>query len=303
MAIAAGLALARSRAGVFLAMAALVGVALLVLTHRRSLDTITRDAQLQMRRITIGAVGFAGLFAALFGLERVLSRFDRDPFEDLRLPFSTTTLETALNSLPFGTGIGSFVPIYAIAEKSADVFTGYANRAHNDFAEFFLEAGIPALILMFAFLTWFAHATYRAWFQPSEDLKDKDVALSRAATLIIALLLAHCLVDYPLRTTALASVFAFCAAVMVPPRLAADALEVATDVSPSDDINATGFGPSVLNSEVSLAAPLKTMPKRERAREIRAEPLAEEPFSRRPKKRWGEDVDWPEAWKTPDRKN
>ncbi len=113
-AVTAGLAMARSRAGVFLSIAALVGVALIVLADQGGSKIDGNAKAAQSRRITVAIVGFAGLFAALFGMQRILSRFGRDPFEDLRVPLFNTTLETALQSLPFGTGVGSFVPVYAI---------------------------------------------------------------------------------------------------------------------------------------------------------------------------------------------
>ena len=45
-----------------------------------------------------------------------------------------------------------------------------------------------------------------------------DLLLARAATITIALLLAHSFVDYPLRTNALMGLFAFCCALLVAPR-------------------------------------------------------------------------------------
>ena len=71
-----------------------------------------------------------------------------DPLEDLRVPLAGTTFEAALRSLPFGTGLGSFVPVYGVVEKESDIFAGFANRAHNDLAEILLETGVFGLILL-----------------------------------------------------------------------------------------------------------------------------------------------------------
>ena len=71
------------------------------------------------------------------------------------------------------------------------------------------NAGIGPLgaILRAAFLIWFARCAYAAWFASSSEERDSELLLQRAATLIIVLLLAHSLVDYTLRTTALSAIF------------------------------------------------------------------------------------------------
>jgi hypothetical protein len=71
------------------------------------------------------------------------------------------------------------------------------------------------MILAFLFLVWFASATYRAWRSRGTDL---DGLLARAASISAILLMAHSLVDYPLRTTALGCVFAFCCALLAAER-------------------------------------------------------------------------------------
>jgi hypothetical protein len=70
------------------------------------------------------------------------------------------------------------------------------------------------LVLLLAFMAWFFRKTYDVWFICKFNGRDSQLLLQRAATLIIFLLLAHSLVDYPLRTTALSSIFAFFCAVL-----------------------------------------------------------------------------------------
>lgn len=204
VAVMAGIAMARSRAGLLLAVAALVGIALMLLWERFFKDSSGRG------RLVAVMLGFAVLFAAQFGIDRVMTRFEADPLQDLRLPLATTTIEEVGKTLPLGTGLGSFVPVYASAEKTSDLFSGYANRAHNDFAEWALETGALGIALGVLFLLWYAKAVWRAWSAGDDRL------FSRAATVIVALLLIHSLVDYPLRTTALAAVFAVACALLVP---------------------------------------------------------------------------------------
>lgn len=208
IAVVAGLAMTRSRAGVFLAMAALLGTLLMILRQSSRQDLGRSQSRLTIGRLSVIIVVFAALFAAQFGLGGILSRFGDDQLDDVRAPLAKTTAEAALRSLPFGTGLGSFVPVYAAVEKEKDVSVEYANRAHNEIAEFILENGVFSLALLLAFLAWFAPRTYWVW-QPSTTADHGQLPLQRAASLIILLLLAHSLVDYPLRTTALSAIFAF----------------------------------------------------------------------------------------------
>ncbi len=301
VAVTAGLAMARSRTGVFLAIAALVGVALIVLADQGGSRVDGNAQAAPSRRITVAIVGFAGLFAALFGLQRTLSRFDTDPFEDLRFPLFNTTLEAALESLPFGTGFGSFVRIYAINEKSQDILTNYANRAHNDFAEVLLEAGVLGALLMLAFAIWYARASLLAWFGPRSDNMPDDTTLRRAATVAVALLLAHSLVDYPLRTTALSVVFAFCAATLVPPRLQ----QAGAAAIVRDDISAGPEPAGRLHEIAAAKAQTRAEVKHNSAAQTQSASPRPAPnpdnAPQRARKRWGEDIDWPEAWIKPDR--
>ena len=256
--VAAGLAMARSRAGIVLAMAALIGIIAMLLRHRASEGNGHRGGAFSRRRLSILTILLAALFAAQFGLGSILSRFESDPLdEDLRFPLARTTLAMAYKSLPFGTGLGTFAPVYGAAEKDKDVVTGYANRAHNDLAEFVLETGIPGVFLLLAFFLWFSRRAYDVWFRPKSTENGQQALLQRAATLIVALLLAHSLADYPLRTTALSAIFAFfCAA------LASEA-----PVSQSGAVQKRRSSRDVTSPKVGL-----------------------------PVERWGSDIRWPESW-------
>jgi O-antigen ligase len=213
----AGLALARSRAGLILAVAALMGTVLMGLRQRQRGSAKEGPGSLSVRRASAAIVLFAVIFAAQFGLGSILSRFEGDRVEDLRVALNRTGFKAALDALPFGTGLGSFVPVYAAAEHKEDLFAGFANRAHNDLIEIVLETGMTGIVLLSLFLAWFAKKAYAAWSSGRGGEGAADALLERAATLIIALLLAHSLMDYPLRTAALGSIFAlFCAILAVP---------------------------------------------------------------------------------------
>jgi O-antigen ligase len=214
IAITTGLALARSRAGMLLAMAALAGIfAISVSVSERG--PIKPTGLRSPKRIVFALLVFSAFFAAQLGLHRVLVRFERDPLEDLRVAYATVSWDAAWVSLPFGTGLGSFVSAYAVFERSTDLLTVYANRAHNDFLEFFLEFGLLGILVKVLFLVWFATRCFEVWRRPQQTGMT-GIILQRAATVCVALVLLHSLVDYPLRTTAVAVVFAYCCGVLLP---------------------------------------------------------------------------------------
>jgi hypothetical protein len=74
------------------------------------------------------------------------------------------------------------------------------------------------------FIAWFAVRSVRIWGRSPHREKAFDafdLSLARAGTVIVATLLLHSIVDYPLRTTAMMVVIAFACAVMVDPLVAA----------------------------------------------------------------------------------
>ncbi len=118
------------------------------------------------------------------------------------------TLRLIGQTFPVGTGMGSFPSVYVLGEDPTNIGLTYINHAHNDYLEILLEGGLVGAILGAAFLAWWTVNAARLWWpQPGEDLQ-------RAATIATAALLLHSLVDYPLRTAAMASIFAMCLAIM-----------------------------------------------------------------------------------------
>ncbi len=145
-----------------------------------------------------------------------------------------------------------------LSKRISDVIVGYANRAHNDLAEFLLETGIIGILLLSVFFVWFSRRAYHVWKTTAKD-HGSQLMLQRASTLIIALLLVHSLVDYPLRTTALSAIFAFFCAVL------------------------------------ATNAAVESEPIRPRRRSY-SEPSPEPAPAVAGGEKWGSDVQWPEGW-------
>jgi len=141
------------------------------------------------------------------GLRAELAGSDTSSFVT-RADMWRNTLRLIAETFPFGTGVGSFSSIYALGEDPRAVGLTYINHAHNDFLEIVLETGLLGLLLLIASLTWWLLTSVSVWRSPSSS------EFSRAATIASAALILHSIVDYPLRTAGLASVFAVCLGMM-----------------------------------------------------------------------------------------
>ncbi len=198
-----GVAATRSRAGVVLAGAALVGATAVLLRGGTSRRDWRGAATLGVGALAaVGAVlaVAAGPIAARFG-EGGEPRFTGWPL----------TLKAAANYLPLGSGIGSFQTVYGQIEPLEQVSPIYFNHAHNDYLELWLETGVAGAAVLAGFAVWLAWRLLAVWRRREGD------ALAAAASVTVLLLLAHSAVDYPLRTESLAVLFAFACACLIPP--------------------------------------------------------------------------------------
>lgn len=145
-------------------------------------------------------LGLSALFLALWLLGV------SDPLEgDLRQVFFATTLRAIGDHWLFGSGLGTFTAIYPAYQTQDTVVHVFANHAHNDFLELFLECGLPGLVLVLVFLGLIAWHGGRS-------------GLSQAGFLAILAICLHSLLDYPLRTFAVATPFMWLAAIILSTR-------------------------------------------------------------------------------------
>ena len=205
-----GLAISGSRAGILLAMLAMFSA--LFLIWGRSLSKSSDAAS--------KAIIFAGVIGMMviveFGLIGIMRFVQQDAIDQKRLEIARTSLRIGADMAPLGSGLGTFVPVYGMYEAPQTLGTGMINYAHNDWLQLWLEGGAGAAVLLGAFFLWYATRTFYVWRWGGNSLDD---LLPRAASLVIALLLIHSLVDYPLRSTALMCVFAVACGLMATNRL------------------------------------------------------------------------------------
>ena len=86
----------------------------------------------------------------------------------------------------------------------------------RDLVELWLETGVLGAAVLLAFLLWWAAASWRIW----RAAPSGGDSLAQAAAIVTTLLIVHSLADYPLRTLALAGVFALACALMEKARTA-----------------------------------------------------------------------------------
>jgi len=203
------LAACESRAGLALGVVSLIGCAALLVTNRCDKAGGSSWAP--------GLVIVAALVAlVLLQFTRIgtIANAKPGPIDEGRGAIAQTTLRAARAYFPLGTGLGAFVAIYASAEPVASLTSEYINHAHDDWAELFLEGGLPMAVVVGAFLGWLTRASHRAWLSRAPA---RDPSVPRAASLVLGVLLIHSTVDYPLRTAAISSLFALACALLVQP--------------------------------------------------------------------------------------
>ena len=111
-----------------------------------------------------------------------------------------------------GTGLGTFEQVYRLTERPDQVGLFYVNHAHNDYLELAVETGLAGMILMLLFLAWWGMSAWQMARAPSSD------QYAYAGCIASAALLLHSMVDFPLRTAAMSSVFAMCLVLMLQSR-------------------------------------------------------------------------------------
>lgn len=93
---------------------------------------------------------------------------------------------------PVGAGMGTFDEVFQIDESLENMSMRRAGRAHNDYLEVAIEAGLPGLVLIVGWLALLAWLSWKARLSP-----DRWLAWSGASILLVIAL--QSITDYPLR--------------------------------------------------------------------------------------------------------
>ena len=205
--VVVGLALNGSLAGYGLALPVIVASVLII---------VPPGSRLRLWVIALAAVLVIGSVAALESTAIGSSQIGVHATSSAqsRRDIAATTSRAVGDFMPFGSGLGSFRSVYALYEQPQQVTDVYVVHAHNDYLEIALELGLAGVILVLLFLAWWTAAVWRAWRTAEAG------PFARAAAIASAAVLVHSIVDFPLRTAAIAACFAMCAALLADSRAA-----------------------------------------------------------------------------------
>jgi O-antigen ligase len=193
--------LSTSRAGMAIALPALALALLLTGTLRPG--QIGRS-----RRTTALALGVSVL--AVLGVHAAMGWMAVDQAEELRHTMATAAIAMGNAEAPLGSGIGSFVPVFAQAAPDQLRMASYVNHAHNEYAQWWLVAGWLGMAVLAAALALLAYAGWR--IARSEG---RSAVLAAACLAALCAVLAHSWADYPLRTLTLMATTGALAGVML----------------------------------------------------------------------------------------
>ncbi|MBV7258510.1 O-antigen ligase family protein [Erythrobacter crassostreae] len=145
--------------------------------------------------LTVGAI-----FALLFQFDRaagVEAAFSQDAFVDLRWRITPILTDMMSSFWLLGSGFGTFDAVYQIYEPTNFLVPAYVNQAHNDWAQWVIEGGLPAIVILGAFIIWIARSI-RLLFARDPQATARCVFWMA----VILFLTIASVVDYPLRTPA-----------------------------------------------------------------------------------------------------
>lgn len=165
-----------SRAGAVLCTAEMLAILLIGLVKLRDPETGLPS------RSTVAVLAAIPILAAAFtvavGWERILVRFQQDDPYTTRREFFSAAVDMTKQHPLMGYGLGTFPEVYQ--RYAIKDFPFYVNHAHNDWAEFAADGGVPFLLLvLIPFVAVLRDAVRNGW-----------------ALGLIAVLL-HACMDYP----------------------------------------------------------------------------------------------------------
>ncbi|MEP3052405.1 MAG: O-antigen ligase family protein [Erythrobacter sp.] len=149
----------------------------------------------------IGAIAILGLLTASPGrIGQSLERFEA--IDDARAYIWDDAAYTADKYWPIGTGMGTFDEVFQLDESLENLSSRRAGRAHNDYIEITIEAGVLGLFLVAG---WLILAGWYSW----KARKSRHRWAAWAGSVILLCIALQSITDYPLRNQAMLAVASF----------------------------------------------------------------------------------------------
>jgi hypothetical protein len=149
-----------SRTGAVLCSAELLVMLVIALVKLRDPDTGMPTRSTAAVLVLVPAL--AAAFTLAVGWERVWLRFEQNDPYLVRREFIVAAVDMAKQRPLIGYGLGTFPEVYQ--RYAIKDFPFYANHAHNDWAEFAADGGVPFLLLvLIPFVTAIPAAVRNPW--------------------------------------------------------------------------------------------------------------------------------------------
>lgn len=174
-----------------------------------------RTRKLLIGFVSFGLISLSGLTFTLNRAEGVRRLMSMDIAGDTRTRLLPRVMEMTSTYFPAGSGFGTFNVAFRRFEGLSDLKLTYFNQAHNDLLQIVLEGGLLGALLLFGALAWLGFQIALAWRSGSDRTA---VRLARLASVLIPLMLAASIVDYPLRTPLMMALMALFAVWLHEPR-------------------------------------------------------------------------------------
>lgn len=201
-----------SRSGALLGLIGLASGGLMVRTQFiREFKALPR--KLAVALLVVCATITATIIWLSVSLNRAVSierAFMLDGEADLRWQIWPVVLEMIERYFPAGSGFGTFDPVFRISEPDSLLNPQYVNLAHNDWLQIPLEGGLAGSVLLAGALLWFLYRSIAEWSNPSAR-RGLMHPIGKVGTLVIILVLAASITDYPARTPLMMALLALAA--------------------------------------------------------------------------------------------
>nr|WP_247713204.1 O-antigen ligase family protein [Qipengyuania polymorpha] len=165
------------------------------------------------RWLTLGGVitllGAAALVMATN--ERLGATWERfESFEDSRPDIWEDTMVGIERYWPVGSGMGTFDEVFQVEESLETLPAKKAARAHNEYFEITLEAGIFGILLVVAWVAGLLYSAYRG-------LRTVQAPVTLAAALSLLCIALQALIYFPLRNMAVLCIAGLLVALLTAP--------------------------------------------------------------------------------------
>lgn len=152
--------------------------------------------------IAVGLVGAATTAVTVIYVDSVLSVFERFYLvsEDDRWWYIERSLKMAHDFLPFGSGLGNFVPVFKRYEELGELNAYFVNHAHNEYVELLVEMGILSVPIFLGLIAISLPLAKR--------FIARDNSLESYIFICVAIVMIHSFFDYPMRTQSIAAIIA-----------------------------------------------------------------------------------------------